>query len=332
MLALTQRSFAGLLWALAAEADGSARELPLAAPIEHPNTGWLWLHFNLADARTTDIIESLSLPAEAAALLGDKDEFQQLHRLENFDYGMIAGVGRDIDGPTEYFKFLHFALGERLLVTARRSPISALEATRRQLKNGLRVENETEVFGAIFEHIVEDIDAFAARLAGEIDRVEDKVMDGAAGEARRSLGHFRRTAVQLHRHVSSTRLALQRLDTRRTQTSPRLAAVLQPIGQQIEQLDREVASLRERARLLQEEIAALLAEETNRHLRVLSILTILFLPPTFIGGLFGMNLKGMPWADSEHGFWIATALAAVSTIIVVGIMERIGVFGRSEEE
>ena len=40
----------------------------------------------------------------------------------------------------------------------------------------------------------------------------------------------------------------------------------------------------------------------NRHLRAQSFVTILFLPPTLIAGFFGMNLKGLPFAESEAGF------------------------------
>ncbi len=52
--------------------------------------------------------------------------------------------------------------------------------------------------------------------------------------------------------------------------------------------------MQERARLLQDEIAALSANRTNRQLYVLALLTALFLPATFITGLFGINVKACP--------------------------------------
>ena len=80
--------------------------------------------------------------------------------------------------------------------------------------------------------------------------------------------------------------------------------------QRLDELDHEVIELRDRARLLQEELGARVAEQTNRHLRLLAVLTALFLPPTLIAGLLGMNLDGAPFASvaasasgSRSGRW-----------------------------
>jgi zinc transporter len=62
---------------------------------------------------------------------------------------------------------------------------------------------------------------------------------------------------------------------------------------------------------LQEEVTLSLGEETNRHLHALSILTALLLPPTFIAGVYGMNVKGIPFTDLDNGFpWVALMLAS----------------------
>ena len=66
------------------------------------------------------------------------------------------------------------------------------------------------------------------------------------------------------------------------------------LTQRLDELDHEVIELRDRARLLQEELGARVAEQTNRQVRLLAVLTAVFLPPTLIAGLFGMNLAGAP--------------------------------------
>jgi Mg2+ and Co2+ transporter CorA len=74
-------------------------------------------------------------------------------------------------------------------------------------------------------------------------------------------------------------------------------------------------------------VGTLLAEETNRSLRVLSVISIMFMPPTFIGGLFGMNLHGIPFSDWPAGFWAATAVSLVSSALVVWGLSRAGILG-----
>lgn len=47
----------------------------------------------------------------------------------------------------------------------------------------------------------------------------------------------------------------------------------------------------------------------NRSLYILSIISALMLPATFVTGLFGMNTGGLPWAGAAHGTLIASQLA-----------------------
>jgi zinc transporter len=74
------------------------------------------------------------------------------------------------------------------------------------------------------------------------------------------------------------------------------------------------AALVERVKILQEELAALLNERTNRTLFVLTVVTVLALPFNVIGGLFGMNVGGIPFADHTSGFWIVVALVTAFTV------------------
>jgi zinc transporter len=59
---------------------------------------------------------------------------------------------------------------------------------------------------------------------------------------------------------------------------------------------------------------------------VLTILATLILPPTLVSGVFGMNTKGLPFADSEEAFFWAATLMAASALAVYPLMRRVGVF------
>jgi zinc transporter len=78
----------------------------------------------------------------------------------------------------------------------------------------------------------------------------------------------------------------------------------------------DMTALQERIRLIQEEIAALVAEQNNRSLFVLTIVTVLALPFNVIAGLFGMNVAGIPLAEHRHGFWIVVSVVSVFTALV----------------
>jgi zinc transporter len=79
---------------------------------------------------------------------------------------------------------------------------------------------------------------------------------------------------------------------------------------------RDIHTLQERIKLLQEEIAAQVAESNNRSLFLLTAVTVLALPINLTAGLFGMNVGGLPLAESACGFFLVVARVAVLTLLV----------------
>ena len=70
--------------------------------------------------------------------------------------------------------------------------------------------------------------------------------------------------------------------------------------------------------VLQEELTARVAEETNKNLYIVSLFTALLLPPTLITGIFGMNVAGLPGLQDETAFWwVMLGLAAVSGLALL---------------
>jgi zinc transporter len=100
---------------------------------------------------------------------------------------------------------------------------------------------------------------------------------------------------------------------------------LQELRQSTEEFSvvlNDMASLQERIKLLQEEIAARVNEENNRSLFVLTIVTVLALPINILAGLFGMNVGGIPLAQNENGFWIVAVIVVTFTALAAWFVFR----------
>jgi zinc transporter len=81
----------------------------------------------------------------------------------------------------------------------------------------------------------------------------------------------------------------------------------------------DIAALQDRSRSLQDELTTRLAEETNRRLYIVSIVTTLLMPATFVTGFFGMNTGGLIWSgDGEsHGTLYATAICLLAVLVTL---------------
>jgi len=65
-----------------------------------------------------------------------------------------------------------------------------------------------------------------------------------------------------------------------------------------------------------------MAEAMNRRTYTMSLLAMIFLPTTFLTGLFGVNLGGMPGAGSHYGFSIFCLLLLIMIVGVAWWLKR----------
>lgn len=322
-----QGAIPGLVWAFRTRPDGSAEPLAIDQPIALTQSGLIWLHFNLADARALHWLASagLEMPAAARSLILSSDTYQQLHAGSDCIYGVISDLKRDVVQATEETGYLRFVMTEGALISGRHHALCAVDATRRALEDGRRFESVAALFEAIIENVADTMDGIADRIAQSLDEIEEQVLSDDASDLRKNLGRLRRTCVRLHRQLSGLRIVFHRLEQKNlSELKPALQLRAGKLAQRLDGLDHTVVEMRERSRVLQEELHLKIEEQGNNSLRVLSVLTALLMPPTLVTGIFGMNTKGLPLTDVETGFLWAALLIAVSSVAAYLVMRRIG--------
>jgi zinc transporter len=318
----------GLVWAFRIHADGSPEALPADKPVSFTHDGLLWLHFNLADARALQWLASADLqaPTQARALLLSKDNYQQLHATEGSVYGVISDLLRDIAENTEETGYLRFFMTERILVSGRHHALCAVDATRRALEGGHRIESVAALLETIVENVADTMDRISDRIACSLDEIEEQVLSDDTSDLRQQLGRLRRSCVRLHRQLSGLRIVFHRLEQKSPQDlKPALRLRADKLAQRLDGLDHSMLEMRERSRLLQEELHLKIEEQGNNSLRVLSVLTAILMPPTLVTGIFGMNTKGLPFTDLDTAFLWASVLMLLSSFAAYLIMKRIGI-------
>jgi zinc transporter len=317
----------GLVWAFRLHMDGSAESLPIDAPIEFTHEGRLWLHFNLSDARVRPYLADLNIPPLARELLLSNDNFQQLHLLDDCVYGVFSDLIRDIDAATQETGFLRFSMTEHLLISGRHQALCAADAARRVLEGGYRVKHVAALLEKIIDEVADTMERMADRIGTELDEVEEKVVAGEVrSDMRGTLGRQRRTCLRLHRQLTGLRVLFHRLERRDVgHLSPALRLHAARLAQRLDGLDHDIVELRERSRLLEEELRFKVEEESNRHLHTLSVVTTMLLPPTLVTGIFGMNTKGLPLTDVDGGFLWAAGFMVLSSAAAYFVMRRSGI-------
>lgn len=285
-----------------------------------------WLHFNLSDSRGRDWIkEQQQLPTEARELLLDGDIRVRVEVLPGAIVAVLGDLYHDFDHDPERLGTLRVYVDAKLLLSGRSHPLKTVDVLRRELLRTGEAQTPLAVFQMLIERLAESFGKVAVELGEQVDQSEDRILARNYAGQGTPLGNLRRLVAKLRRVVSANRSALLSLPA----TLPGLfgateRAELRAAIDRLEAVGQDLELVQERARLLQEEIAAGMSEATNRNLFVLSIATTTLLPITLITGIFGMNVRGLPFADSPHGFWLVMLGIGATVLTALRLLKRIG--------
>jgi len=321
------RAIPGLVHGFRMLGDTGAEELAPDLPFDTTKISeqsWCWLHLNLADVRACAWLDTLAeVPVSVRAFLRAHHDHQQLNASPGCVYGIVTDFTRGLERDLDRTGFLHFALTDRLVITGRRHSLQAIGRLREAIGDGRRFNDPASLVDALIDYVADGIDEFVERLVVDLDRIEDLILAEDITDERRQLGSLRRTGVRLHRQLAGLRSLMHRFErSGRLDPHQKPGLSVAQFAQRLDALDHEVVAIQERARLLQEEIATKLAEENNRLLRTISIVTAVFLPPALAFGFFGMNTHDLPLLETPHGTAWAAAVAVSGAALAFWWLRR----------
>ena len=318
----------GSSFAYAIQTDGSATRL--SAP---PGTGeippctLLWRHIDGNDAECKHWLETRSGIPEAAvwALL----ELETRPRAAKIGEGalvILRGVNENPDAdPDDLVSIrLWVTAGEVLSINFR--PLLAIADMEHSLRDRA-VRDAGDFIVEMADGLVRRLDDTLDDLSRSLDVLEEDVIDERRRHLRPRIGKVRRTAIELRRFISPQRDALSQLASGPYgffDESDRinLAAAANSVTRIIEEID----SVRDQAAVLSDQLSDLRQEAVGNRTLVLSIVSAVFLPLTFITGLIGMNVAGIPFADEQWAFFVIVGLNLALAIGVLGWLRFKGWF------
>jgi zinc transporter len=166
-------------------------------------------------------------------------------------------------------------------------------------------------------HVVQNIN-------DQVDQLEEDLVDESARENRNELKLLRREVIRLRRYIAPQREAMAALAGENIRWVPPLEK--QQIRSSADRLTlfvEEIDLVRERASIIQDELSSDQAARMNKNMYVLAIISGIFLPLTLITGLLGINVAGIPGADSPWAFGLVTFVLILCGVGELFLLRRL---------
>ena len=213
-----------------------------------------------------------------------------------------------------------WAVGRRVISVTRKKLI-AIDTVEQAVANG-KVLDPGDLITEFAVAITADLDPDVAELGDDLDECETQLDADKVFELRRTVTRVRAQSIGYRRFLAPQRTAIEKLATLPVgwlDDDDRLH--LSAAADRAARMAEELESIRERAALTHEALTDLRAEQIDQRGLIISIAALIFLPLTFLTGLYGMNVRGLwladqPWAfDAIIGICVLTAISVTTYFV-----------------
>ncbi|MDX1572278.1 MAG: zinc transporter ZntB [Xanthomonadales bacterium] len=298
------------------DGEGGASELDRRQLEKQTADEPLWLRCDLRDrANQAWLQDKAGIPEFAVDTLLAESTRPRFSATDNGLLLVLRGVNMNPGAESDDMIAVRIWLDRNRIITCQRRYLRSIEDVADQLQQQHGPRWASDVLVGLVERLAEYIEDVLDKLSDELEMLEDSVENNPDLTYRTGLSLLRRKAARIRRFLNPQREALDRLCRN---ADPWLAKdQVEDVQQSLDALVRHLEDLdlvRERAVLIQEELQNRIAEEQNSRIYVLSIVTAIFLPLTFITGLFGMNVAGLPGLEDPSSFFYVCMLSAVLAV------------------
>ncbi|MDU4094892.1 MAG: zinc transporter ZntB [Pantoea sp.] len=276
-----------------------------------------WLHLNYTHRESAEWLASTPLIPDAVrdALAGDSLR-PRVNRLGDGFMITLRSVNRNSDARPEQLVAVRVFINDKLIVSTRRRKVNAIDEVLVELQNGNGPVDGGSWLVELCDVLTDHTSEFIEDLQDKIIELEEALMDQRV-PARGELALLRKQLIVMRRYMTPqrdvyARLASEKLGWMDDDERRRMQEIADRLGRGLDDLAASVA----RTAVLADEIASIMQESMNRRTYTMSLLAMIFLPTTFLTGLFGVNLGGIPGAENHYGFAI---FCLMLVLLVAGV-------------
>ena len=250
------------------------------------------------------------------------EEIESSSRYSETDTTIFANTNFMIPGPDDYsLETVSFIISEGILVTIRQVPLRTFTDMQRKLSfapkqfpTGYHIlvsilENRIDLDADMIELMSKEIAQFSKRVGEGEDVNEDFLLD--INQLQENTMLVRENIIDKQRMISSIL---------KSDKFPRdIHSKLNVLVKDISSLLNHINFSFERLEYMQNTVLGLINLDQNKIMKLLAFVSLLFMPPTLISGIFGMNVK-LPLVDKGVSDFIIIMVIMLMTVIAASYL------------
>ena len=294
---------------------------------DHPDTVTL---INVIGIHDTTVIEAVgkhfSLDPMILEDIVNSQSRSKLEEFDDFDFLPMNILGVDLNSNEITAERISLILAKNGVISFQENEIDFLTPLKeriRKSKGTVRQRKADYIFYRLIDTIVDNYFLVIEHLTDRIDELEEKILDdpdvGVHEEIydlKRKIGFAKRTISPLRECISNIIKSDGDLVSESTQNYFR--DVYDHLLNLIETMDSQKETINDFLNLYMSGMS----NKMNEVMKVLTIFASIFIPLTFIAGIYGMNFEIMPELQWRYGYFVAWGVMLLVTVLLLIYFKR----------
>jgi zinc transporter len=300
-----------LAWQL--DGNGGVETIKDNDTIDAQHPGWLHLNYTHSDSANW-LASTPLLPNYARDALAGESLRPRVTRIGEGTLITLRCINGSTDERPDQLVAMRLYIDERLIVSTRQRRVLALDDVVNDLKEGAGPVDTGSWLVDVCDALTDHASEFIEQLHDKIIDLEDNLLDQQI-PPRGFLALLRKQLIVMRRYMAPqrdvyARLSSERLPWMTDDHRRRMQDISDRLGRGLDEIDACIA----RTAVMADEIAQVMQEAMGRRTYTMSLMAMVFLPSTFLTGLFGVNLGGIPGGGWHFGF----SLFCIMLVVLIG--------------
>ena len=291
-----------------------------------PPSAPIWVHLSARSEGARSWLETQAqLPDETLleALLAEDTRPRMQVRADGILL-ILRGVNLNENAEPEDMVSIRIWIESGRFISVQLRNLRGVEDMRQRLESGAGPVDIGDLVTSFIEGSIGRMSPVMGDLTDGIDDLEDRILQMDLQGIREQIISTRRKAIIFNRFLTPQKDIVQKLTEVQVAWLDRKNILrLQEAQNDITRFVEDLQALRERAHSVQEEVANILTERLNRNTYVFSMIAAIFLPLSFLTGLLGINVPGIPGADDPEAFLVFCGILVAVVLAQVALFKRL---------
>lgn len=290
------------------------------------DTGFIWVHLDATCDETEEFLyEKFPFLDDyiVKALVDDATR----PRYTEYDEGaviVLRGANLNEDSDAEDMVSVRMWVDKNRVISVRHRKLRAVLDIQKRIKDLIGPKTTSEFLSLLVTRLFERMEPSIGKLDDYIDEAEEQLVEKPNIELREKILILRKKAILFRRHISPQREALSGLRNSSLKWFKlKDKRIIHESYNHTHRFIEDLDAIRERAQIIKDELANILADKLNKNMYILSVIAAIFLPLGFLTGLLGINVGGIPGSENPSAFYIFSGILIFIVVLQIVIFKKL---------